>query len=213
MNGRTFFAGWLKSLLFIVVALVMSTAGIQAQKNDYEKALSKFTGEHKWDIEKPGSMDGVPAPPFKAVTLDKQSIDLDKLKGKVVVLNFWYIACKPCRVEVTPLNEMVKQFEKEKEVLFVSIARDEADALRAHLKNVPFSFKTIPDPEAILSDKTFHVLGYPTTIVIDRAGVIRYYTLGGKIKEEDVRKELQNKLVPAVKKALADTPEKSMAIR
>lgn len=60
----------------------------------------------------------------------------------------------------------------------------------------------LPDTQATISDKTFHVFGYPTTIVIDKAGMIRSYTLDGKIKEKEVRRAFQEQLVPVIRKAL-----------
>ncbi|WP_165304954.1 TlpA disulfide reductase family protein [Pedobacter sp. SYP-B3415] len=173
----------------------------KSQTNEYEQALAKFTGAKKYDIEKPGAMDGVAAPVFSAKTIAGKQIDLSKLQGKVVVLNFWFIACAPCRVEIPALNALVERFQNE-DVLFVSIARENEEALKTHLQSTKFLFQTIADPETALSGKTFHVFGYPTTIVIDKYGKIRYYSLGGKITEEAVHKEFQAKLVPVIKECL-----------
>ncbi|WP_316795160.1 TlpA disulfide reductase family protein [Pedobacter agri] len=168
-----------------------------AQLNAYEQALSKFTGGHKYDIEKPGALDGVQAPDFSGHTLDGKLVNLAQLKGKVVVLNFWFIACKPCKLEVRPLNEIVKKF-RDKEVLFLSIAREKREDLLQYLEVNKFEFSTIADPKSDLATDVFHVLGYPTTIVIDRTGKIRYYSLGGKIDERAVRADLYKKLVPII---------------
>jgi peroxiredoxin len=119
------------------------------------------------------------------------------MRGKVVVLNFWFIACAPCRMEVAPLNDVVKQF-KGKDVVFMSVARDKEADLVKHLQTVPFSFPVISDPSLAISRDAYHLFGYPTTVVIDRKGKIRYYTLGGKINEEAVSKELNRKLVPVI---------------
>ncbi|MEJ7558424.1 MAG: TlpA disulfide reductase family protein [Pedobacter sp.] len=168
-----------------------------AQNNEYDKAISKFTGDRKYDIELPGSMDGVLAPEFEGTTLGGKPIRLSKLKGKVVVLNFWFIACVPCRLEITPLNTVVQQF-KGKDVVFLSIAREKESDLKKHLESTSFLFQTIADPNSAIGNKTFHLFGYPTTLVIDKTGKIRYYALGGKINEEAVHKELQHKLVPVI---------------
>ena len=187
----------LKKTLYILAAGLLLSGSLHAQTNDYEKALSKLTGDKKWDIEKPGAMDGVPAPDFTATTLDGKSIKLSDLKGKVVVLNFWFIACVPCRMEVKPFNEVVEQF-KDKDVVFVSVARDKAEDLKKHLVSNPFNFETVADPQAGIAKDVFHVFGYPTTIILDRNGIIRYYSLGGKIDENAVRAEFAKKLVPVI---------------
>jgi peroxiredoxin len=168
-----------------------------AQGGESEDAISKFNGERKYDIERPGVLDGVPAPNFQGTTIDGMHVSLSAFKGKVIVLNFWFIACPPCRLEVIPLNEIVQQF-KDKEVIFLSVAREKEEDLKTHLKRNEFLFQTVADPSSAIGKDVFHLLGYPTTIVIDKTGKIRYYTLGGKIDEQAVRKEFQQKLVPVI---------------
>jgi peroxiredoxin len=187
---------------FIAISIVFITLNYaQAQSNEYDRAVAKFTGEHKYDIEKPGALEGITAPNFLGKTLNGNNVQLSALRGKVVVLNFWFIACAPCRIEVTPLNEVVKQFTG-KDVVFISVARDKEADLARHLQTVPFSFEVIADPAVAISRDVYHLFGYPTTIVIDKQGKIRYYTLGGKINEEAVRKELNQKLVPVIQNLL-----------
>jgi len=187
----------LSILLFIIMLLNGKVAF--AQRNAYEEALSKFTSEHKYDIEKPGALDGVPAPEFSGQPLEGKPVSLARHKGKVVVLNFWFIACKPCKLEVRPLNEIVAKFKK-KDVVFLSIARETKQDLLQYLKDNKFDFKTIADPKSALGGNVFHILGYPTTIVIDRTGKIRYYCLGGKIDENAVRADFEKKLIPVIEK-------------
>jgi peroxiredoxin len=202
MRFETLTINWIKSWVSAIVLLI-SVNSATAQGNDYDKAIAKFTGEHKYDIERPAALDGVTAPEFSGKTLDGKTIRLSKLKGKVVVLNFWFIACAPCRIEVTPLNKIVEQFQG-KDVVFISVARDKDADLLKHLKTVPFAFEVIADPTTAISGDIYHLFGYPTTIVIDRLGKIRYYTLGGKINEDAVSKELNEKLVPVINNYLAE---------
>jgi len=192
--------------LHLNVALIFTTILLSgnlahAQRNDYDEALSKFTGEHKYDIERPGALDGVQAPDFSGHTINGELVSLSQFKGKVVVLNFWFIACKPCKLEVDPLNEIVKKF-RDKEVVFLSIAREKKEDLLKYLAANKFEFSTIADPKSVLAADVFHILGYPTTIVIDRTGKIRHYSLGGKIDEEAVRLDFSKKLIPVIDKSL-----------
>ncbi|SDG61220.1 Peroxiredoxin [Pedobacter terrae] len=173
-----------------------------AQQNAYEEVLSRFIGEHKYDIEKPGALDGVQAPDFSAETIVGKSVSLASLKGKVIVLNFWFIACKPCKLEVDPLNEIVDKY-KNKDIVFLSIAREKQEDLLQYLAANTFDFQTIADPKAFIAGDVFHILGYPTTIVIDRIGKIRYYSLGGKINEDAVRADFKRELIPVIDEHLS----------
>ncbi len=195
--GRSFMASFC-----LMVLQVFFFSPVKAQDNEYEKALSRFTGPNKYDIERPGAMVGVAAPDFEGKTLDGKKISLGSLKGKVVVLNFWFIACAPCKTEVAPFNELIEKYRKEKDLVFVSIAKEKKQDLAEYLAKHPFLFQTIADPDASLSNQRFHVLGYPTTMVIDRQGKISYYSLGGKILEDAVRKEFEEKLVPVIQSEL-----------
>ena len=190
------------SAIIIAVVLAFSNHDALAQSNEYDKAVARFTGEHQYDIEKPGALEGVTAPDFTGKTLKGNNVHLSALHGKVVVLNFWFIACAPCQMEVTPLNEVVKHFAG-KDVVFLSVARNHETDLAKYLQTVPFSFEVIADPTLSISREVYHLFGYPTTVVIDQQGKIRYYTLGGKINEEAVRKELNQKMVPAIQECLA----------
>jgi len=189
------------AIVFFIILLLNGKDAI-AQRNAYEAALSKFTGEHKYDIEKPGALDGVKAPDFSGQSIDGKLLSLSGLKGKVVVLIFWFIACKPCKLEVGPLNEIVGKY-KNKDVVFLSIAREAKADLRPYLQSNRFDFKTIADPKSALGGEVFHILGYPTTIIIDRNGIIRYYSLGGKIDENAVRADFEKKLIPTIETCLA----------
>ena len=61
-------------------------------------ALSAFGQQNKTN-EKPL------APSFFGVTLDGARIDMNALKGKVVVLNLWFINCPNCIQEISLLNQ------------------------------------------------------------------------------------------------------------
>jgi thiol-disulfide isomerase/thioredoxin len=109
-----------------------------------------------------------PMPSFSGTTLDGAAIDPSALVGRVTVLDFWFIACPPCRVERPKLNEIVSAFGDR--VRFVSFALDSAEALKKYLTSDPFKYEVVPDSEAIA--KAFGVDSMPTHMVIDRAGQI-----------------------------------------
>ena len=54
---------------------------------------------------------------FAAVDMNGNSYSLGILKGKVVVINFWFVECKPCVIEMPELNEIVEKYKSE-EVVF-----------------------------------------------------------------------------------------------
>ena len=74
-----------------------------------------------------------------ATDLEGTTFTLDELKGKVVVINFWFVACKPCVEEIPELNELVEKYE-EKDVVFLGFALDNEKRLNSFLEKTPFKY-------------------------------------------------------------------------
>lgn len=78
--------------------------------------------------------DGVPNLSLK--TLNGESFDLDQLKGKVVILNFWASWCGPCVEEVPSLIKLVKEFKGD--IVLVAISGDSSEQdIKVFLKSFP----------------------------------------------------------------------------
>jgi peroxiredoxin len=116
-----------------------------------------------------------PAPLFEVKDLKGKTVHLEALKGKVVVLNFWFVECKPCVSEIPELNELVLDFQKD-DVVFMALGLNKAEQLKKFLKKTPFNYQIVPDAMEVATQ--FGVSGFPTSIVIDQNGVIRYISLG-----------------------------------
>jgi peroxiredoxin len=112
---------------------------------------------------------------FSAKTIAGKKMDLAKLKGKVVVLNFWFINCPPCRQEMPELNQLTRNFSGA-EVVFIGIALDEQTQLEQFLKQTPFDYQQIASGSAIAAQ--YGIKGYPTHAVLDRAGKVVFQTMG-----------------------------------
>jgi peroxiredoxin len=110
---------------------------------------------------------GDQAPAFDVQDLDGATLKLDNLRGKVVVLNFWFIACPPCRSEMPVLNELVDKYQ-DRGVVFVAFAADPPEALRDFLESHKFQYRVVPDATPIA--ERFGVRGAPTHIIIDPEG-------------------------------------------
>lgn len=116
-----------------------------------------------------------PAPHFEVKDLKGNTYKLEDLKGKVVVLNFWFVECKPCVSEIPELNELVIEFQKEG-VVFMALGLNKAEQMKKFLKKTPFNYQVVPDAMEVATQ--FGVDGFPTSVVIDQEGVIRYISLG-----------------------------------
>jgi peroxiredoxin len=122
---------------------------------------------------------GVSAPNFQATTIDNKRIELSKLKGQVVVLNFWFTRCQPCIEEIPGFNKLVELYAN-KNVTFVSFTYDSLVMVRKFLNQHPFEFKNVTNNDAVRRDnfKLFSV--WPYTIIISKEGKIVYMQSGSK---------------------------------
>lgn len=112
---------------------------------------------------------GAPAPEFH-VNDGTQSVDLAKLRGRVVLLNFWQTSCVPCIEEMPSLERLQREMPQ---VVVVGISNDEDAAIyRRFLDTYHVDFLTVRDP----SFRIPHMYGtvkIPETYVIDREGTLR----------------------------------------
>ena len=121
----------------------------------------------------PGQI-GQPAPTF-SITDGQSSIDLAKLRGHVVVLNFWASWCPPCLEELPSLNAMQRELPQIN-VIGVSMDLDK-DAYAGFLKRHPTAFVTVDDPEQ-RANALYSSFRPPETYIIDKAGNIRRKFIG-----------------------------------
>jgi thiol-disulfide isomerase/thioredoxin len=111
--------------------------------------------------------------PFSVRTLNNQPINSDELKGKVVVLNFWFIGCPPCMAEIPKLNSLKERFKADDNVVFVALTADNEHLVRKFLAGQKFDYNIIADAKPTLDG--FGFSGYPKNIVISRDGKIVYW--------------------------------------
>lgn len=118
-------------------------------------------------------MEGQPLPGFHFVDLKGNVYDPQQCRGKIVVLNCWFIACHACVAEMPELNELVKKYKDRKDILFVSLAWDSPQKVKAFLTKTRFDYAVVPGTEAYQRD-SLHILMWPTQIIINRKGIISH---------------------------------------
>lgn len=175
-------------ILIITVAFSLTTMS-QAYDAKYKicsESLNKLTHVDSLYFvlaqKRDSCLIGVPAPNFQATTLDNEKIELSKLKGQVVVLNFWFTRCQPCIEEIPGFNKLV-EFYANKKVTFLSFTYDSSATVIKFLKQHPFEFKNVADNDEVRrgSFKLFSV--WPYTIIISKEGKIMYMQFGSKETE------------------------------
>lgn len=116
---------------------------------------------------------GTIAPAFELPTLDGPPTSLARYRGQVVLLNFWASWCGPCRQEMPLLEQMHRKYGAQGFTLLgVNVEPDAAEAKR-FLQARPVSFPVLRDAESTVS-RLYAVPGMPSTVILDRKGVVRF---------------------------------------
>jgi peroxiredoxin len=117
------------------------------------------------------------APSFALKDMQGNTVTLDALKGKVVVLNFWTKTCGPCLEEMPELAELTKIVRDRPDVVVLAVSTDEGP------EDIKSTLQTVlrePPPFPILFDSDLRVIRdkygtrlFPETWFIDKEGIIR----------------------------------------
>jgi len=117
---------------------------------------------------------GQPAPAFSLPLRGGSApLGLDQLRGQVVMVNFWASWCEPCRKEFPLLDQIYRKYKPAGFTLIgINVEPDAKDA-EGFIAKTPVSFPIVFDKDSAVS-KLYHVSGMPTTVLVDRKGVLRW---------------------------------------
>jgi peroxiredoxin len=117
------------------------------------------------------------APEFAVTTLQGETVSLNGLTGKFVVLDFWATWCPPCRSSVGELKELTRKYPRDRVVLISVSVDKEEDKWREFVAKKEMDWHQYRDPEGTIQ-RTFGIHAFPTYIVIDPEGIIRQRIVG-----------------------------------
>ncbi len=115
--------------------------------------------------------EGTKYPDFNVVDLNGNRFSSENTKGKILIVKCWFITCKVCVEEFPQLNQLYDKYEAYEDVVFLSLAFDEADKLRKFLTKKQFRYPVVANQKGFMKDK-IQVKQYPTHLIIDEDGNI-----------------------------------------
>lgn len=120
-------------------------------------------------------------PEFTVGSLTGREISTKDLRGKILVLNFWFIACPPCIAEMPALNRLVSEY-KDSGVVFLGITFEKKEDIASKfLSKYKFDFTIIPDAARV--EELFGVMDHPVIFIVDREGTVAIAWSGGSTDE------------------------------
>ena len=121
-------------------------------------------------------------------------LDLSAFRGRVVYLDFWASWCGPCRQSFPWMESMKNTYEAQGlTILAINVDHDRGDADR-FLRIFHPDFEIRFDPQGSWPEQ-FNVSGMPTSVIIDRHGVVRFTHVGfwpaqGDVSAQQIRQLL-----------------------
>jgi thiol-disulfide isomerase/thioredoxin len=136
----------------------------------------------------------LPAPAVELSTADGAIVHTADYKGKIVLIDFWASWCPPCKTSFPALDALYQSYRpRGVEVLAVNLdeRRKDADAfVAAHPHVMPVLFSPKGD-----APTAFAIRGMPSSVLIDRAGNIRFTHMGYSAKVLDSYRDEINLLL------------------
>lgn len=112
---------------------------------------------------------------FTLKSLDNEEYTLSKLKGQVVIVDFWATWCPPCRREIPQLVEIYNKY-KDNGLVILGITNEDRGTLETFRREYHINY-----PILLGSNKVFQIFGVkaiPHTLFIDKKGKIRKTQIG-----------------------------------
>ncbi|MEM7346395.1 MAG: TlpA disulfide reductase family protein [Chloroflexota bacterium] len=120
----------------------------------------------------PAPIAGHPAPDFELVNLEGEMVRLSDFQGTPVIINFWATWCGPCRAEFPDFQEAAVDNADSLVIIGINnTANDQADLVGDFVAEMGATFPIVLDESGDAAE-TYNVLGLPTTIFVDRDGIV-----------------------------------------
>jgi peroxiredoxin len=136
-------------------------------KLQQEADIQILTGEEKSRTVKIGQ----PAPPFTLRSPDGEVIRLKDFVGQPLLINFWATWCPPCRFEMPLLQDTYEKYRDQGLVVLGVDVQEGPELVKPFLEQYGLTFPVALDRSGAVSS-AYRVMGLPTTVFVDRDGVV-----------------------------------------
>ena len=133
-------------------------------------------------------------PGFSFITRENQTVSNVSLRGKVALLDFWGTWCPPCRESIPILKNVQKKYAAKGFQLVSISSDDDEDLWKTFVESQHMEWLEYLDSSSEVQ-KAFKIESFPTFIVVDKDGVIRF-------RQSGVGPETQSDLEDAINRAL-----------
>jgi cytochrome oxidase Cu insertion factor (SCO1/SenC/PrrC family) len=113
-------------------------------------------------------------PQFDLPDLNGKRVTSDSLRGKPTLVSFFFSTCKPCILEVEPLNRFAAS---RPQMNFLAVTFDDAQETRQFVKRFGVKWRVVPDARDLVD--RVRVKNFPTLALFDAEGRLLGMKRGG----------------------------------
>ncbi|RZK76574.1 MAG: TlpA family protein disulfide reductase [Pedobacter sp.] len=123
-------------------------------------------------------IEGTVVPNFSVTDVrTREILTLDQLKGKVVLLDFWYISCPPCRDLMPKIQQLRQRFpEKDLVVIGINVRDTSKKQVLKFLKEKKISYPQYYKSGTLKED--YKLRAFPTSLILDKDGKVIKVEIG-----------------------------------
>lgn len=129
---------------------------------------------------------GDKAPLFSCKTIDGKIVDIGKLQGKIILINFFATWCPPCNLELPVLQKNVwDKYKNNSNFVLIILGREHNEKeVSEFVKSKNFTMPFAPDPKREIY-KLYATQFIPRNVIIGKDGKILFQSKG--YTEEDFK--------------------------
>ena len=165
-------------ILGFIVGLIFVFSIGKLQRNP--KISEIFSESNEQNVIKIGS----PAPDFELDSLDG-TVRLSELQGKVILINFWATWCGPCTLEMPLFQRFLEAYPDDLVILAINV-QDTLEDINSYIDELGITFDVLIDKGGKVHGQ-YLVRGFPTTIILNRDGIVQTQHIGIVTEEQLVR--------------------------
>ncbi|MBM3242474.1 redoxin domain-containing protein [Candidatus Poribacteria bacterium] len=176
-----------------VVKIIPQPFAPPTSEETKETAEIKIQATHGFEtmpqrVDESDALVGKLAPDFELKDLSGNTVKLSKLKGKVVLLNFWATGDGPCQIEIPYLEKIYNKY-KDKGLVILGVNDETEHNFVRNFAKGKMSYPILVDASTVF--QTYKVREIPNNFYVDKEGVIRFHSAG---YEPGMESEIENRI-------------------
>ena len=182
-NPRRRWNAVISAILTFTASVWLGACNSQSRRDTEKKATGDARAQPS--ASTPGRM-----PDFHLKGTSGREVSLSQFRGKVLLVDFWATWCAPCKKEMPGYEDLYRRY-RERGLVVIGIAADSDPALVAKFaKKLKITYPLLINGMDV---QRYGIEGLPTTILVDRNGVIRKRVVGfeyTQVIDSDLREML-----------------------